>query len=148
MFFLSAVEEEAKKGDWNSIAMMIGIVVLLVVVVIVLPMINKRKQQKQYDSLLDTMKIGATVKTIGGIIGKIVEIRTVGTARYFTIETGAEGSKTTMEFDINALYQVIDPTTYAPIAAEAPAKEKKEEKVDEPAPVEEATEEPKTEDKE
>ena len=147
MFFFSEAAESANKGtDPWSIVMMVAIVVLLIVVVVVLPMINNRKQRKQYNDLLEAVKLGATVKTIGGIIGKIVGLRTVDGERVFTLETGDENAKSTLEFDINAIYQVIDPMTYKPVVAEPVPKKagKKEEAKVEEAPVEEA----KPEDKE
>ena len=69
---------------------------------------RQKKRQKQINALQDSVKVGSTIKTVGGIIGKVVEIRqTSPVDKEMVIETGNEGSKTTMVFDIQAVYQVM-----------------------------------------
>ena len=113
--------------------------------IIVLPMFTNKKRQKQINALQDSVKVGSTIKTVGGIIGKVIEIRqTSPVDKEMVIETGRDGSKTTMVFDIQAVYQVMSDAVgvysenenqvetvndaKAEQAEEVPAVEQKEEK--------------------
>lgn len=88
--------------------LLIVLLVAMVIIIIVLPMFTNKKRQKQINALQDSVKVGSTIKTVGGIIGKVVEIRqTSPVDKEMVIETGNEGSKTTMVFDIQAVYQVM-----------------------------------------
>ena len=88
--------------------LLIVLLVAMVIVIIVLPMFTNKKRQKQINALQDSVKVGSTIKTVGGIIGKVIEIRqTSPVDKEMVIETGRDGSKTTMVFDIQAVYQVM-----------------------------------------
>lgn len=151
---LNFLAEGTAKMNPATIVIMVVVLIALVVVVFVLPMINKRKQGKEYKNLTEQIKNGDTVKTIGGMIGKVVSVKhNNGAPVEFVVETGEGDNKTTMTFDINALYQVIDEQTHQPIPVqtvvkpEAPAvtAEAKTEEVFEEAPATETsaqTEEP------
>lgn len=114
---------------------MIVVVVLLLVALIVLPMITNKKRQKQVQELHNSIAVGDTVKTVGGIVGKIVAINDVNAVdKEVVLETGLDGSKSTMVFDFNAIYQVMS-------KAAKPAEAKKEEAKTEEKPVEVAADE-------
>lgn len=115
-------------GNWGT-WLMVGVLVLLLVVFMVYNKRAQAKNQKEQAAMLDAIKPGNKVKTIGGICGVVVEVCDDGT---FVLETGTEASgKSYIKFDKQAVYQ-----TDAVV-------EKKEEA---PAPVEEApAEEPKAE---
>ena len=86
----------------------IVLLVLLIVALLVVPMFTNKKRAKQTDELHRSLKPGDMIKTIGGIVGTIVEIRQISPVdKEMVIETGVEGSKTTMVLDIQALYMVI-----------------------------------------
>ncbi len=119
---------------------MIVVVILLVVALIVLPMFTNKKRQKAIQELHNSIAVGDTVKTVGGIVGKIVAINDINAVdKEFVLETGLEDSKTTMVFDFNAIYQVMskgskpaeavkpEKTEDVAEAAETPAVEKKSE---------------------
>ncbi|MCI9518025.1 MAG: hypothetical protein HFK08_02060 [Clostridia bacterium] len=125
--------------------LLIVLLVAMVIVIIVLPMFTNKKRQKQINALQDSVKVGSTIKTVGGIIGKVIEIRqTSPVDKEMVIETGRDGSKTTMVFDIQAVYQVMSDAVgvysenenqvetvndaKAEQAEEVPAVEQKEEK--------------------
>lgn len=97
--------EESGGTSW------IFIVVLLVVFVVamfIVPIFTNKKRTKETQSMYNSLKVGDTIKTIGGIIGTIKEIKTLSpNERVMILETGEEDSKTTMSFDIQALYQVL-----------------------------------------
>ena len=115
---LMCAEEATNK---TSTIIMVVIVVLLLVALIVLPMITNKKRQKQGQELHNSIAVGDTVKTVGGIVGKIVAINDVNAVdKEFVLETGLDGSKSTMVFDFNAIYQVMSKSG-------KPAEAKKEE---------------------
>ncbi len=95
----------------NTIVMIV-IVVLLLVALIVLPMITNKKRQNHVQELHNSIAVGDTVKTVGGIVGKIIAINDVNAVdKEFVLETGVDGSKATMVFDFNAIYQVMSKAT-------------------------------------
>ena len=103
------------------------ILIVLVVIMLVVPSITNRKRMKEYNQMLDQLRVGDEVRTIGGIIGRVTKVNTKGEIKTFTLETGAKGSKTTMEFDMAAIGTVLKSTYVAPAE---PSKEVKEEKVE------------------
>jgi preprotein translocase YajC subunit len=123
-----------KQGvDWGAIIMVLVLVALLVVFMVY----NKRAQtkaKKEQDALLEYIKPGNKVKTIGGICGVIVEVCDDGT---FVLETGTEASgKSFIKFDKQAIYQtdaqkVETPAQTVETPAEAPVEENTEASVDE-----------------
>ena len=144
--FLLCAEDASNK---TSQIVMIVIVVLLLVALIVVPMISNKKRQKQVEELHNSISVGDTVKTVGGIVGKIVAINDVNAVdKEFVLETGLDGSKSTMVFDFNAIYQVMSKSAKAAEAkqeaaenVDAVAEDKAEEVVSTDAVVDEKTEE-------
>lgn len=117
-------------GTW---IMMIALVAIIVVFMIYNRKVQAKRQQETKD-MLDAIKPGNKVKTIGGICGVVVEVCPEESA--FVLETGTENSgKSYIKFDMQAIYQ-----TDAVAPVEAPV----EEKAEEPA-AEEVFEETKTE---
>ena len=53
--------------------------------------------------MVETLKIGDRVKTIGGICGFVVQINDAENT--FVLETGLEGNKSYVKFDKGAIYQ-------------------------------------------
>lgn len=112
---------------------MIVIIAVLLVAMIVLPMITNKRRQKQVQEMHNAIAVGDTVKTVGGIVGKIVAINDINAVdKEFVLETGLEGSKSTMVFDFNAIYQVMSKAG-APAPAEAVAAAEKTDAADVPA---------------
>ena len=72
--------------------MLIVIVVLMIVALLVMPMITNKKRKKQIEELHSSIMVGDTVKTVGGIVGKVIEIRHYNTVHglwsYFTADDG------------------------------------------------------------
>lgn len=131
-------------ADNFSNILLIVLLAVMVIVIIVLPMFTNKKRQKQVSDLQNSVKVGDTIKTVGGIIGKVVEVRGISAVdKEMVIETGYAENKTTMVFDIQAVYQVMSaaPTaetveTKAETAAESKTDVFEETKA-QPAPVEE-----------
>lgn len=81
---------------------------LLIIALLVVPMFTNKKRAKQTDELHRSLQPGDKIKTIGGIVGTIIEIRQVSPVdKEMVIETGVGDNKTTMVFDIQALYQIM-----------------------------------------
>lgn len=118
------------------------IIVIIVVLVafFVWSFISQKKKQKAFNETINAIKPGSKVKTIGGIVGEVVEINDEeGT---FVLKTGdSEGNYSYMKFDKQAIYQ----TDAKPEPAAAPAEEKKEEAPAVEEKAEEAPEEKKDE---
>ena len=60
----------AAGGDWTSMILFLGIMVVFVLVMI----IPQRKRDKKIRAMLEAVKVGDKIRTIGGIYGKIVSI--------------------------------------------------------------------------
>lgn len=86
----------------------IVLLALLVVALLVVPMFTNKKRARQTDELHRSLKPGDLIKTIGGIVGTIIEIRQISPVdKEMVIETGVGDNKTTMVVDIQALYMVM-----------------------------------------
>ena len=119
-------------GSWGT-WLMVGILVLLLVVFMVYNKRAQAKNQKEQAAMLDAIKPGNKVKTIGGICGVVVEVCDDGT---FVLETGTEASgKSFIKFDKQAVYQtdaVVEKKEETPAPVEeAPAEETKAEEATE-----------------
>ncbi|MBQ8291394.1 MAG: preprotein translocase subunit YajC [Clostridia bacterium] len=124
-------------GTW----LMVGILVLILVVFMVYNRRTQKKRQQETMDMLDAIKPGNKVKTIGGICGVVVEICDDGT---FVLETGTEASgKAYIKFDKQAVYQtdavVEKKAPEAKSETEAPADEAAAETPAEETPAEEKT---------
>ena len=98
--FISAIS-----GDY---ILLIGLGVVLILVIFVLPMFTNRRRQKQVEKMQETVVVGAEIKTVGGIIGTIIEVRDKSPVdKEIVIETGIGDSKCTMVLDMQAVYQVL-----------------------------------------
>lgn len=121
----------------------VGLLVLLIVALLVIPMFTNKKRAKQTNELHNSLRPGDVVKTVGGIIGTIIEIRQVSpTEKEMLIETGEGDNKMTMLLDIQALYQVMSRAAQpaAPAADEKPV-----EPAEAASPVADTESEPKVE---
>lgn len=128
------LDDTAKTGATGGQWWIYVVLIVLVVVMLVLPSISNRRRMKEYNQMLDQLRVGDEVRTIGGVIGKVIKINTKNDIKTFVLETGAKGSKTTMEFDIASVGTVLKSTYVAPV------EEKKEEvkvEAQEPAEVKE-----------
>ena len=110
------------------------VVFLIMIVVIVLFMFwnkqSQKKREQEAQAMLNAIKPGNKVKTIGGVCGIVVEVCPEDNT--FVMETGSEASgKSFMKFDMQAIYQ-----TDAVVEKDAPKAEAVAEAVEE-APAEE-----------
>lgn len=101
--------EAAANNNTTTIVMVVILVVVLVGMMIV-PIFSRRKQKKEVDQMMTGFGPGAVIKTVGGIIGKVISVNEISPVeKQMVIETGVGDNKTTMTFDTAALYQVLEP---------------------------------------
>ncbi len=110
-------------GNWIMLAIL---AVLIVVVVVMYVLGNKKRKKQEQDAkdLINAVKPGNKVKTIGGICGIVVEVD--DEENTFVLETGTELSgKSYIKFDRQAIYQTdaVVEKPEANTAVEAPAEE-------------------------
>ena len=99
-----------------------GILVVAIIGLFVWSSYSNKKKQKEAQSMVNNIKIGDRIKTIGGVCGFLVEIN--NDENTIVIETGTDDKKSYVKFDKAAIYQTGPANPAAPV-------EKKEEKVEE-----------------
>ena len=124
------------------------VLAVMVVAMLIMPYFSNKKRNQQYMEMINGIKVGSVVKTAGGVIGRVTKITDKGGIKTIILETGAKSNKSTMEFDINSIYCVLESTKAEKTKEESEIEEDAqnevvEEKVEEPA-VEEAKVEEKT----
>ena len=131
----SLLEGTTNNTGWISYVIL-GVMIVAIVVLFIFSGRRRKKQEQDAKNLIDAVKPGNKVKTIGGICGIVVEVDTEENT--FVLETGTEQSgKCFIKFDRQAIYQ-----TDAVV-------EKPEEKKEEELPAETPSElKAETEDKE
>jgi len=129
MNLLLETASNAGAGTGNSWWIYV-VLIVLVVAMLVLPSITNRRRMKEYNQMLDRLRVGDEVRTIGGVIGRVTKINTKGEVKTFTLETGSKGNKTTMEFDMAAVGTVLKSTYVEPIVEPEKKDTKQEEKVE------------------
>lgn len=129
---------------WQSYILM-AVLFAIIIMFMVLNRQSQKKRQQQAMDMLNAIKPGSKVKTIGGVCGVVVEVCPEDNT--FIMETGSEASgKSYIKFDKQAVYQT-DATANkeeAPVETpvEVPAEEVFEEVAAEPVETtEEKTEE-------
>lgn len=86
---------------------LLGLLVVMMIVMLVLPSVTQRKRIKEFNEMIDSLRAGDEIRTVGGIIGRIVRIKNHDNERTIILETGDKGSKTVMEFDITAVGMLL-----------------------------------------
>lgn len=102
------------QADLTSTIMIIVLIVAIIGLFIWSSYSNK-KRQKQAQEMVNGIKIGDKVKTIGGVCGYVAEID--DSENTFVLRTGMAGKDSFVKFDKGAIYQT----------APAPVQEKKQE---------------------
>ena len=113
----------------------LGVLIVAIILMFVYSSKRRKKQEQEAKSLIDSVKPGNKVKTIGGICGIVVEVDS--DENTFVLETGTEQSgKCFIKFDRQAIYQT-DAVVEKDKSAELPAEpaEVKEAVIEEPAAV-------------
>lgn len=102
---------------------MVGVMLVAIIALFVWQSISNKKKQKQAQEMVNQLKIGDRVKTIGGICGFVAQIN--DGENTFVLETGLEENKSYIKFDKGAIYQTAPAQGNA---VEKPAEVKEETK--------------------
>lgn len=123
-------------GSQVSTYIILGVLVVAIIVMFVFSSRRRKKQEEDAKSLIDAVKPGNKVKTIGGICGIVVEVDTEENT--FVLETGTEQSgKSFIKFDRQAIYQTDAVVEEKPEQVNEEKSEETVETVEPVAPVEE-----------
>lgn len=101
MFWNLLAEADTDSGVGTIIIMVVLIVAIIGL--FVWQSINGKKKRKEAENMVNQLKVGDRVKTIGGICGFVAEINDAENT--FVLETGLENSKSYVKFDKGAIYQ-------------------------------------------
>ncbi|MDE7162925.1 MAG: preprotein translocase subunit YajC [Clostridia bacterium] len=145
----SLLEEAAPKNNTWVSYVLIGVLVVILIVSMILMNRRSKKREEEAKKLIDAVKPGNKVKTIGGVCGIVVEVDPEEDT--FVLETGSEGSgKCYMKFVRQAILEsdaVVDKDA-APADKEEKAEDNTAEAETQEAKPEETAAEDKTADKE
>ena len=111
-----------------------GVLLAAIIGLFVWQSISGKKRQKEAQDMINALKIGDRIKTIGGVCGFLVEIN--NSENTIVIETGSDNNKCYIKFDKGAIYQTGPANPNKPEVKEEKPEEKPEEAA-EVAPVEE-----------
>ena len=121
MFNLLA--DSGSGNKWLSTVFIILIVAAFVAMMIFNSRSQKKRQQES-QKMLDAIKPGSKVKTIGGICGVVVEVN--AEENTFVLETGTEAAgKSYIKFDKQAVYQTDAVPEGAQVAEKSEEKDAK-----------------------
>ena len=131
---------EAPKSSPLGTYIIMGVLLIAIIGLFVWQSRTNKKKQQEAQNMVNSLKIGDRVKTIGGVCGFVAQINDAENT--FVLETGLEENKSYIKFDKGAIYQTAPAqgnAVPAPAKEEVKAEEKKaeavEEKVEEkPAP--------------
>ncbi len=128
--FLDAAADAADgTAKGNNLPMTIIFIVIIVGMIglLIWQTVSGKKKQKEARNMVDSLKVGDRVKTIGGVCGFVAEINNAENT--FVLETGLDGNKSYVKFDKGAIYQTA-PAQGSAVAAEEKTEEKQEEPAD------------------
>lgn len=130
MYIWNLLADTAEQPEGNPIGTYIIMGVLLVAIIglFIWQSVANKKRQKEAQDIINGLKIGDRVKTIGGICGFVAQIN--DSENTFVLETGLDGNKSYVKFDKGAIYQT------APAQGnlvEAKEEKKPDDKKEEPA---------------
>ena len=131
--FFNFLTDAAEEGGNNPITLVLfGAIIVGMIALLVWNSISGKKKRKQAQDMVDSLKKGDRVKTIGGVCGFVYEIN--NDENTFVLETGTDDKKSYVKFDKGAIYQTA-PAKGNAVKETAPKAEEKpaEEKVEEPA---------------
>lgn len=123
---------QSNAGTW----VIFGIMIVAIIGLFVWQSISGKKRQQEAQAMVNNMKIGDRIKTIGGVCGFLVEINNDDNT--IVIETGTDAQKCLIRFDKAAIYQTGPANPSAPVKEEAKEEVKAEPVFEEEKPAEEA----------
>ena len=130
LFNLLEGSASSTAGKTSPVMIIVFIVIIVAMIgLLVWQTISGKKKQKEAQNMLNQLKKGDRVKTIGGVCGFVVEINDAENT--FVLETGTSDNKSYVKFDKGAIYQTAPAQGSAVAAAEKAEETPAEEKSDE-----------------
>ncbi|MCL1945502.1 MAG: preprotein translocase subunit YajC [Firmicutes bacterium] len=81
--------------------------VAIIAFMFIVPVRRRKKQNEYISNLHQSVQVGCIVKTLGGLIGKVVGLNEKQGIKEVVIETGIEPNKATLVFDFMYIYAVL-----------------------------------------
>lgn len=128
LFETTSQDTKTPETPWGTYIIM-GVLLIAIIGLFIWQNISNKKKQQQAQEVINNLKIGDRVKTIGGICGFVAQIN--DGENTFVLETGLEGNKSYIKFDKGAIYQTAPAQGNAvekPAQAEKPAEKPVENK--------------------
>ena len=123
-FLLNLLTDGTKQtASWPTFVIM-GVLILGIIGLFIWQSISGKKKQKEAQNMVNSLKIGDRVKTIGGICGFVAQINDAENT--FVLETGLENEKSYIKFDKGAIYQTAPAEGSGAVVEETKAEEKEE----------------------
>jgi len=96
-------------GTWKDPSMYVTLLLLLGLLAVMMFSMKRRKAVKaQVEKMLDELRPGQRVRTVGGVIGRIKEIREEAPGlKTALLLTGSDKFPTYMLFDVQAIYAIL-----------------------------------------
>ena len=120
--------EGQQTGNSPLITVIFIVIIVAMIGLLIWQTISGKKKQKEAQNMLNHLKIGDRVKTIGGVCGFVVEINEAENT--FVLETGSEGCTSYVKFDKGAIYQTAPAQGSAVAEKEKAAEEPTEDKAE------------------
>lgn len=95
--------------NWTDPTMIFTLILLVGLVAMMMYSVKRRKSARvQVEKMLDELRPGQRVRTVGGIIGRIKEIREESPqVKTILLQTGSDKYPAYMLFDIQAIYGIF-----------------------------------------
>lgn len=118
--------ESAPQSSPLGTYIIMGVLLIAIIGLFIWQSRTNKKKQKEAQEMVNKLKIGDRVKTIGGICGFVAQINDAENT--FVLETGLEENKSYVKFDKGAIYQTAPAQGNAvPVEEEKPVEQPVEE---------------------
>lgn len=110
----------------NSMGWMTWVIFgVLIVGMILMMIIPQRKAKKRQEEMMSKLGVGSIITSIGGIVGKVIQLDD----EYIWIETGVEGTTTTMKLLRQAIHSIAPAEDSPEAKAQAQAAEEETDEI-------------------
>lgn len=93
----------------DSMIYIFGGLIIVFGIMMVLQTRRRKSAQTEYTGMLSTLRPGTRVKTVGGVIGRIREIREEAPGlKTVLLQTGNDANPSLVLYDIQAIYGIVD----------------------------------------
>jgi preprotein translocase subunit YajC len=109
MYDMANLKNLLQSGADTTYYFILGGIVVFFVFMILMQSKRRRAAQTEYNGMIDTLRAGVRVKTVGGVIGKIIEMREEAPGfKTVLLETGAGKNVSYVLYDIQAIYGIVN----------------------------------------